>query len=1184
MALSSRSTAPPPHPSHGYRKAIRARHRGPGPGRAGAARAPPRGGADWLVHPPGDLYGLALSGGGIRSATYNLGLVQGLKRLGLLGSFDYVATVSGGGYLGGFWSAWRMRQAGGGVFPDAKDPDTGREADEIRHLREFSNFLSPRMGVFSYDTGRMLVAALGGMLPSLLAALSLLVLLFAALGGLASVMFTLQDGVALRLRAPGGAWAVASLTAIVMMGFEMAWKRRGERSMGPGYWTAAMLAVLVAGGGWMVAAGLAKGSVAGPPARGSLPFLAARAEATDWLVLLAPSAVWGGALAAFLLLRFLFSRAARYDWGKALRSGLDRASSRLLFLTVAWTVFAVLWCAGTVLTYVVLRTNPEVTAVGGGGIALAVWVQARLQKLASQDRRSAGRPKLSERMKAALPKVVAYPILAAIAIAVVTLLAAVHGPPGSPPRALSYGLLLAVAALVTALTLLFYQPEQVGLHAFYRSRLARAYLGASRPRARTDVGRVTEDDAADDLALCDLPAGGPVHLVCCAANDLAPADPLAGLYRGACSAVLSRAGFSVGTTWAGWPKDGTKVPTLGSAITASGAAFNSNMGAKSLYFGPAATFLMAAFGLRLGLWLTHPAQGTEPEPGEDAGGWRPHRLWSRRSGPVGLPFYKELLGVASASGADVHLSDGAHFENTAVYELIRRHCRVIVASDCGQDGERVFDDIGNLVRRVRIDFGVDVRIDLAPLRPDAGGLARQHMVAGDIHYPDGDTGILLIFKPTLVGGEPADVAQYRTRNGAFPHETTIDQFYDEAQWEAYRRLGEFAALTALRRVAESLPREPVAPGQDPQRAWTGSVFYGARREWLAMPDGAVERLPRFTQGVAALDETLRQPGCATLLREVYPEVAALRQSPGARQVWVGVLVDGQPKPEDDPRAPAAGSPPAADDPVATLHAVRAGLNFLYELYRCEDLERNFSHPVYLGVMNYAARWTSAPLVAFWWPLLKTGFPLPFARFLEGRLGLAARMRKTVRVGRAGDGFARREWEREGRAPLDADGVTPLAYEVDLRYGEGTALTSQLALVRGRAFGAVLAWDAEDLYVPPGLWGVGIGGDLVRHLAGGAAGSEYEALLVRVPVNPGGGAADKKKVADAMQLYRSFGFRDAGETERTLRGGGWSWALPGELEGGCGTQWMVLPLADAGDAPPPADRAGAADPAPVPAPA
>lgn len=56
-----------------------------------------------------DRIGLALSGGGIRSATFGLGLLQGLSRLGVLSHLDYLSTVSGGGYIGGWWTAWRTR-------------------------------------------------------------------------------------------------------------------------------------------------------------------------------------------------------------------------------------------------------------------------------------------------------------------------------------------------------------------------------------------------------------------------------------------------------------------------------------------------------------------------------------------------------------------------------------------------------------------------------------------------------------------------------------------------------------------------------------------------------------------------------------------------------------------------------------------------------------------------------------------------------------------------------------------------------------------------------------------------------------------------------------------------------------------------------------------------------------------
>src|SRR5262249_7773400 len=56
------------------------------------------------------LMGLAFSGGGIRSATFNLGMLQSLARLNLLSKFDYLSTVSGGGYIGSWFIAWVNRK------------------------------------------------------------------------------------------------------------------------------------------------------------------------------------------------------------------------------------------------------------------------------------------------------------------------------------------------------------------------------------------------------------------------------------------------------------------------------------------------------------------------------------------------------------------------------------------------------------------------------------------------------------------------------------------------------------------------------------------------------------------------------------------------------------------------------------------------------------------------------------------------------------------------------------------------------------------------------------------------------------------------------------------------------------------------------------------------------------------
>ena len=100
---------------------------------------------------------LCLSGGGIRSASFGLGVLQALARAGLLEKFDYLSTVSGGGYIGGWLSAWIRNHPRGrdGVLTDLKTtPDRTIEPENatIRHLRSFSNFLTPRFGLFSADT------------------------------------------------------------------------------------------------------------------------------------------------------------------------------------------------------------------------------------------------------------------------------------------------------------------------------------------------------------------------------------------------------------------------------------------------------------------------------------------------------------------------------------------------------------------------------------------------------------------------------------------------------------------------------------------------------------------------------------------------------------------------------------------------------------------------------------------------------------------------------------------------------------------------------------------------------------------------------------------------------------------------------------------------------------------------
>ena len=103
--------------------------------------------------PDRPLTGLAFSGGGIRSATFNLGITQALAELRLLRQFDYLSCVSGGGYIGGWLSAFIHLKSNGRV-EDAEPllQSGGTENPAIRFLRSYSNYLTPKASFISADT------------------------------------------------------------------------------------------------------------------------------------------------------------------------------------------------------------------------------------------------------------------------------------------------------------------------------------------------------------------------------------------------------------------------------------------------------------------------------------------------------------------------------------------------------------------------------------------------------------------------------------------------------------------------------------------------------------------------------------------------------------------------------------------------------------------------------------------------------------------------------------------------------------------------------------------------------------------------------------------------------------------------------------------------------------------------
>lgn len=184
-----------------------------------------------------------------------------------------------------------------------------------------------------------------------------------------------------------------------------------------------------------------------------------------------------------------------------------------------------------------------------------------------------------------------------------------------------------------------------------------------------------------------------------------------------------------------------------------------------------------------------------------------------RGGEYGAQFYwrarpisvaKEMTGRLTEHGRSVNVSDGGHLENLATFELLRRRCRYIIVGDAEQDPEHAFEGLAFLIRSARVELGARIDIDLSDLRLDDKGETRRHFAVGRITYAGESEpgGTLLYLKSSITGSESVDVAGYRSGHPKFPHETTADQFFDEAQFESYRSLGYTIASEALECLGE----------------------------------------------------------------------------------------------------------------------------------------------------------------------------------------------------------------------------------------------------------------------------------------------------------------------------------------------------------------------------------------------
>lgn len=689
---------------------------------------------DYVREPAdGTRLGLSLSGGGIRSATFALGVHQALQEAGIAQRARHVSAVSGGGYL-----------AAGLAISHALSPEELRQAEpapwgrgspEEARLRRNLSYLAPGGAGRVWLFANALYGFLLNLVPMLLCAFLAGRLTGTVLGwihpGLGGSAF---DGRVL-------IWAVALAGVLVLLALGLVAVRRFTDRPGrsPGRSQACERKVLR-------------------------------------LFVLAGLALLLGVVVP--LVTHLLARSGSHDL--AARLGIADQNRVLQRAALALAAIAV------------------AIAVGG----LALWLQQRRR----------WRPLAGALAGLSGGAVLGVPFLLATETAVVR-----SWEPGRD------GVQWLAAALAIGAFAVLAHNRRYSMHLFYRERLQAAF--ASR--------RVPLDGDGFDAAA--IPYDERILLSEIAARNGEGDEPRFPELI-VCAAVAARgeevpsktwaASFTFEGRWSGPRRLGLRQPTatieeqdwiraggitLPSMMAISGAAVSPLMGRFTM---PAFRLLMALMNVRLGVWIPNPRprEDLSPAPGDGRATrlrkwlgrpWDPCRLardpadgrlraaskWIRRGylEPGAWYVLKEGLGLADLRANFIYVSDGGHWENLGLTELLRRRCTDIVVVDAS--GDPGLGDIGRAAAVARAELGVELDLDVRRTLAGQDALAETPVVVGKFRYPDGDEGRICYARSVLWEGAPADLHLFAKRETLFPNHPTTNQFLSGELFDAYRALG-----------------------------------------------------------------------------------------------------------------------------------------------------------------------------------------------------------------------------------------------------------------------------------------------------------------------------------------------------------------------------------------------------------
>jgi predicted acylesterase/phospholipase RssA len=703
------------------------------------------------------LTGLALSGGGIRSASFCLGILQALSYRNVLKKIDYLSTVSGGGYIGSSltWllsKTWYKKadkkidvdkpgQAAQKIpfdvdrknFPYGTYPMIGQvsEAGEkqssfdesakelkhrgalLRYLRQHGKYLTPGHGINGFS---LLGVVLRGSILSIFVYFSVLVLLMTALDYL-------------------GAFSSLSY-------------------------------------------------------EGENPALTVLSKVPNYSIMLGLTGLVLFVLAAPLYSFIAYRQSKRKNGGNITeektaklekKSYLLRRRCEILYNYLLLAVSILIVVGLIPVVYVSLNQGSGILPGIIGAISTAIGFISSISAYI----------KTSSNKKGIIP-ISLLVLVGTIALWFGLLILAYHCSLIIGGNPVAVAILAGLAIFIGWKANLNY----ISVHRYYRDRLMETFM-PDVPEvldpAATPQHATAEADKARLSKMCgykgeDEHLYSPYHII--NTNLVLVSSKIAKFKgRGGDNFILSPA--YCGSNATGWQKTNKFMRnrmTLPTAMAISGAAVNpsTGVGGDGMTRQPFLSMLMGFLNIRLGYWATHPNPDYQSSSLDIPNFFRPG-------------FFEMFFrGALKEDSRFLQLSDGGHFENLGIYELVRRKANIIISCDGAADPNYEFADLSNALEKIRADFGVLIDIPTHQLEAmvpkksnalDKTEFAKRGFIVADIIYPDRKPGVFIYIKSTYFSALSADLYGYKQTHSEFPDEPTSDQFFDEKQFEAYRELG-----------------------------------------------------------------------------------------------------------------------------------------------------------------------------------------------------------------------------------------------------------------------------------------------------------------------------------------------------------------------------------------------------------